>query len=158
MKHSPDIQRVIDRMKPGVLSLHGFLGSDRRELEEILDTDASTVTGLGTTHRALADALRRALEKARDAFGSTARVDDRLTARLLEVKGRIPCPWGDGSFAKGEVVLTDVPTGERMCFTPLSVHLVAKHGFYNGRGSRWRVEPADVLRLFRLTRGERDVE
>ena len=50
MKHTPDMQRVIERMKPGVLSLHGFLGADRRSLEEILDADASTVAGLGTTH------------------------------------------------------------------------------------------------------------
>lgn len=150
MKHSPEMQRIIDRMRPGILSLHGFLGEDRRPLEEILDADASTVAGLGTTHGELARKLADVLERAREGFGTTVAIDDRLAASLLEVKGRIPCPWGDGTFCKGEVTLADAEAGEKLVFTPLSVHMIAEHGFCEGCGSPYRLEPADIHRIFRM--------
>jgi len=153
MKHTPEMQRVIDRMRPGVLTLHGFLGADRRELEEILDVDDSTVAGLGVTHAELARLLQDVLEQAAAGLGTKVSVADRLRADYREVMGRIPCPWGDGSFQKGEVTLVDDETGETLRFSPLSIHMIAAHGFYDGRGSRFRVEPAALHRMLHTDRG-----
>ena len=148
MKHAPDLQRVLDRMAPGVLSRDGFLGDDPRRIEEVLDADNSAVVGLGATHEALAAKLGEIFEKARAGLGTAVPIGGRHVAVHHEAMGRIPCPWGRcGVFPKGEVELTEAATGDALRFTALSVHLVAAHGFYQGRGSRYRLEPAAVARL-----------
>jgi hypothetical protein len=151
MKRPPELQRVVDRMAPGVLCRDGFLGDDPRPLEEILAADNSTVVGLGTSHEAIADRLDTIYERARTALGKAIPVNDRLTARFREAMGRIPSPWpGDGIFPKGEVELTDGETGRTLRFTALSIHLIRAHGFYQGRGSPYRLDPAELADLFGL--------
>jgi len=148
MKQSPITRRIVERMAPGALCRDGFLGDDPRPLEEIVDTDRSTVEGLGTTHEALAERLRSILDAAVRGLGTTVSIGGRLTARYHETMGRIPCPWGKcGVFPKGEVELTDTATGERLFFTSLTIHLIAAHGFYQGRGCRYRIEPATIHRM-----------
>ena len=148
MKQSPGERRITERMAPGILSRDGFLGTDRRPLSEIIDADFAEVTRLGTTHEALARELARVLDSAAAAMGATVAVRANCTARHRDAMGRIPCPFGGyGVFPKGEVELSDADTGEIVLFTPLSVHMVAEHGFCQGRGSRYRLEPAALVRL-----------
>jgi hypothetical protein len=126
----------------------GFLGDDARPLGEILDADAATVAELRLTHAALANRLARVLRLAMGAMGASVEIEGTdLAAVYRESMGRIPCPFGDGVHAKGEVELTDRNTGEVLQFTPLSVHMIAEHGFYQGRGLRYRLEPAEIARL-----------
>ena len=151
MKRSPHIQRVVDRMAPGALCRDGFLGADRRPLEDILDTDNSTVVGLGLTHGQIADRLAEVVGAAVAGLGTPVRVGRGLSAAWHEARGRIPCPFpGDGTFPKGQVELTDETSGRTFLFTPLSVHLIARHGFYQGRGSRYRIDPDTLAALLRL--------
>ena len=152
-KQSPREQRILGRMAPGVLGREGFLGSDKRPLSEILAADQSTVEGLGVTHELLAGKLRAVLTAAVRALGKPVDVEGDLAVVHREAMGRIPCPWGGcGVFAKGEVELIDRRSGGTLRFTPLSVHMIASHGFYQGRGSRYRLEPEELCRLFRLGR------
>jgi len=148
MKRDPHLQNVVSRMASGLLSRDGFLGDDPRRLEEILDADNSAVVGLGVTHEALAATLEGIFEKARAGLGTPVPIGGRHVAVHHEAMGRIPCPWGRcGVFPKGEVELADTATGEAIRFTALSIHMIAEHGFYQGRGSRYRLEPA-ALALF----------
>jgi hypothetical protein len=151
VKLTPDDERVLERMAPGALTRDGFLGDDPRPLSEILAADDAAVARLGLTHAAIAAALQRALEAARGAFGRPVALTADLTAIFSEALGRIPSPWpGEGLFPKGEVELSDARSGRTIRYTPLSVHLVARHGFYQGRGSRYRLEPEEVCRLLDL--------
>ena len=147
MKHAPDLERVIERMRPGALTLRGFLGTDRRDLAEVLDADAAAAARLGVAHADLARTLQAVLRRAAAALGTKVPVGRHHHAEYLEAMGRVPCPWGDGTFQKGEVTLVDDRTGEALRFSPLSIHMIAAHGFYNGRGSRYRLEPAALHRL-----------
>ena len=64
--------------------------------------------------------------------------------------GRIPSPFqGDGVFEKGDVVLTG-PGGEQIILTALGLSMIEKHDFFQGRGSRYRVDPALAVRLLGL--------
>jgi len=152
MKPSPTEKRILDRMAPGVLCREGFLGTDARPLQEILDTDRSTLERLGCTHEQLAERLGRVCEAAMAACGAPVSVEGgRLMAEYREAMGQIPCPWADAARRpKGEVECTDPQTGRSLVYTPLAVHLIEAHGFYQGRGSRYRLEPADVAAVFRL--------
>lgn len=152
MKRTPNEQRIMDLLAPGALCRDGFLGDDRRGLQEILDTDRAAVEALGLTHRDIAGALDAACRAAMAGLGAPVHLPDgNLVAEFHEAMGAVPSPWGEGKlFAKGEVVVADTSTGERLVYTPLSVHLVGEHGFYQGRGSPYRIEPAKVARLFGL--------
>lgn len=148
MYESPEETRLVDRMAPGVLSRTGFLGDDPRPLGEIIEADNSTVEGLETTHEQIAAKLGELLDAAMGTYGAPVEVGDRFRAVYREAKGMIPCPWaGCGRLPKGEAELTDRRTGRVLRFTPLSVHLIAEHGFYEGKGSRYRLEPEELARL-----------
>jgi len=154
MKLSPRDRQITERMRPGVLCREGFLGRDRRTLSEILDADRSAVAGLDLTHERIAAELARALEAAMAGLGREVDLDERLRATWHEAMGRIPCPWGGcGTFPKGELELRDETSARRLVCTPLSIHLIAAHGFYQGRGSRYRLEPARLAELLGLTGG-----
>lgn len=149
MKENPHIRHIIERMAAGVLSRDGFLGTDFRPLEEILEADAAAVSRLGTSHQELGRELEKVFLGARAALGTKVLVGDRLNAVHKEAMGRIPCPWDHcGTFAKGHIELLDAQSGLRIMFTALNVHMITAHGFYQGRGSRYRLEPAEIYQLF----------
>jgi len=151
MKLSPEDRIITERLAAGVLCRDGFLGDDRRPLPEILEADLATVEALELTHEQIADRLGQALRDAMARYGTPADAGGGLEAVYVEAMGRIPCPFGCGTVAaKGQVELTRTATGRRICFTPLSVHLIEAHGFYQGRGSRFRLDPRDAAEILGL--------
>jgi len=148
MKVTPDEKDVLARMGAGALSRDGFLGSDARALDEIISDDRAAVASLGLTQERIAAGMEKVLRAAMAAQGAPAKVGDDLTAVHVEARGRIACPWGGcGLFDKGEVRLTDERSGRTIIFTPLSIHLVARHAFHQGRGARFHVEPAELAKI-----------
>ena len=154
MKQDPHDREIADRLASGVLSREGFLGTDPRPLGEILDADRSAVEALGASHERIAAAMKRAADEAMHAQGVPVEVSTGVQAVYREAMGQIPCPWGGGQrFPKGQIDLTDARTGETLSFSPLSVHLVGAHGFYEGRGALYRIEPEALCRLLGVASG-----
>ena len=152
MKLTPQERHLVARMAPGVLCAEGFLGTDSRPLADILAADDRAVESLGLTHAQIAAALAEVIRTAQEALGTTAKISRHLSAVSEDAMGPIPCPWGGcGVFAKGHVELTDSRTGRTLLVTPLSVHLIERHGFYQGRGGRYRLEPAELARMLDIS-------
>ena len=148
MKHTPYDENVLDRMAAGALCAEGFLGSDHRELGDILAEDDAAVLAAGTTHEQIAADLDLWLQTAMVELGRPIALTDDVTATWHEGMGRIPSPWpGDGVFPKGELELVDSRSGRTLLVTPLSIHLIAAHGFFQGRGTRYRLEPTDLIAM-----------
>lgn len=148
MKHNPRLARVRERMVPGRLSSAGFLGDDQRPLEEIIADDLAALARYDLAPGQVADLLdelHRAadegLEAPREAFGGRAAV------RIVEGMGRISCPFGCGTRCHKAVVRV-VAGGLELEFTPLHAHLIREHGFFQGRGSPFRLEPAALAELY----------
>ncbi len=57
MKENPAMHKIMENMKPGVIALHGFLGKDTRNFEEIIDHDAGELERLETDRETLAAKL-----------------------------------------------------------------------------------------------------
>ena len=151
MKQTPQEQKIRERM--AALSQDGFMGSDVRGLNEVIDEDRSALERMGLTTEQMADALEDVLRLAMPNFGRQVELN-HLRATYEEAMGRIPCPWGGhGLYAKGQVELVDTRTGRRVWFTPLSIHLIRAHGFFEGRGSRYRLEPAQLAQMLGLVEG-----
>jgi hypothetical protein len=149
MKLSPEEQKATERMAPGIYSREGFLGDDTRRLSVIIDTDQSALEELGVDRAELAEKMQAILDQAAAVYGTPVQVAEGITAVFRESMGRIPCPFGDGIYPKGEVELMSTD-GAVTRFTPLSVHMIREHGFFQGRGSRYRIEPPAIARLLGL--------
>ena len=147
MKQSPTEQRIQDLMRPGRLTLEGMLGDDRRTLSEIIETDQSLVNSLGLTHADIADRLDALTRAGRTGLGTEVTVEDAFDIRVRDDRGMLPCPFGDSRCAKRITVARCRASGEEVVWTDLSVHMIREHGFYEGRGSRFRLEPGRAVRL-----------
>ena len=151
MKHIPQERRIVERMAPGVLCLEGFLGEDPRSLSEIIETDRQTLEKLGLDFLSVAHRLDQIYEVAVANLERPVLVGPELEAAHESAMGRIPCPWGGcGLWSKGDVALTDRKSGRTYRFTALSIHLIGKHGFFQGRRHRYRLEPDEIARVLRL--------
>jgi hypothetical protein len=150
VKQPPHLARAQGRMAPGVITLDGFLGPDPRELIEILQDDDGVVHRLGLSHREVADALERLTHRAVEALGSPVR-DGVYELQAEESRGGLPCPFGHaGLFDKTVVEARRVDTGQTLTWSALHVHLIGEHGFYEGRGSVFRLEPAVLAKFLGL--------
>jgi hypothetical protein len=149
MKRLPMWIAIEEMMQPGVLSRDGMLGDDPRPVEEIIAADQATVDALGVTHRDIAEALGRLTELARERLGAHAVVDDALQVSSTEARGAIPCPFKDNTrFPKLIVTCKHLASGEDLRWTALSVHMIRAHGFYEGKGAVFRLEPARLVAWF----------
>ena len=150
MKQPPHLARAQARMAPGILTMDGFLGTDSRDLIEILQTDDGAVRSLGLTHAELGAAMAGLTDRAVAALGAV--VDERgYRVCACEAMGQMPCPFGHpGLYYKTVVEAERHDNGEKMMWSALQVHMVAEHGFYEGRGSHFRLEPEELARFLDL--------
>ena len=146
MKQTVDMQRVQDDMRPGRISHTGFLGHDRRLLIEILDGDDAEVKRLGQTHAALAARMRSLRESGRGGLGEAVSVAPHFEVRVDGVPGVLACPFHHaGRFPKVNTTVTNMRSGRKVTYSDLSIHLIAEHGFYQGAGSPFRLDPAELM-------------
>jgi hypothetical protein len=155
-KMTPHERDVHEAMKPGRLTRDGMLGTDGRSIEEIIAADAATLARLGVTREALVRRMRQVAEFARARLGDPALFEDRLEVRAVEDRGGIPCPFQHpGRFPKCIITARDAGAGagEEVMWSALSTHLIEQHGFFEGTGSPFRVEPEVIVRILRVTPG-----
>lgn len=154
MKQTPQLDRVQERMRPGEITLRGFLGSDERKLADIIAHDAEAVAALGLDHARIADAFTRLQAEGTDIAEREIEVDGRYKVHVRDDRGVLPSPWGDGRFGKGEVEMTDPVSGLTFHWNELTLHMIRAYGFYGGRGSDYRIDPAKAARALDLIGGD----
>ena len=150
MKKNPADAATRDRMQPGAISAEGFLGADDRPIAEIVAADEAVLEEAGVTREQLGDMLEEIHRRADEGFGATVPLGRGVKAELTEVMGRIPCPFGCGARAHKAVIRVTLPDERQVLVTPLHAHLIREHGFFQGGGSVFRLEPRDVIAMFRL--------
>lgn len=154
MKESPSDRELRRRLGASRFSAEGFLGTDDRPIDEIIATDLRTLERTGVSKERLVTALKEVYEKAKGALGGEITVREGVTAVYHESMGRIPSPFrGDGVFEKGEAVVREPATGRSMVVTSLGIALIEKHDFFQGRGARYRMEPATAVAFLGLQNG-----
>lgn len=149
MRQTPELQRIQELMKPGIISEEGFLGEDIRNLADILADDELQVLALGFTHVEIANAMEKLTDIGRETFGNPVLVDGFLRVTVDSSKGKIVSPFG-GLHDKENTEIVNTKTDETINWTTLSIHLIRDHGFYQGKGSFFRVDPNKVVRILEL--------
>jgi len=151
VKLSPRIAEVVRKMSPGLLVRDGMLGSDRRPLPEILDADNAVVIGLDLTHEGIGGRMDELSQAGRRGLGDVVTFEDRYEVQVHEVQGGMRCPFGDsGIFRKVVTTAKSLATGECVRWSELGAHMIRSHGFYQGRGSKWRLRPEDLARFLNI--------
>lgn len=150
MKESPQDKSLEQLLGASKFSGEGFLGTDHRPVNEIIADDLRTLDRRGISKDALVESLRSAYALGRAALGLEVKVQPGVTAVAHESMGYIPSPFrGDGVFEKGEVVIRTT-NGTELILTDLGLALIEKHNFFQGRGARYRIDPARAATIFGL--------
>jgi len=150
VKQTPELDLVQSKMQPGVLTLKGFLGSDDRKLADILVADQQSFSRLGITPLQVAERLQQLADLGADLMEEEILVENRYRIKVRDDRGKIPSPWGDGLFEKGDVDLIDNNTGETLKWNKLTLRLMSVHGFCGGIDSEYRLDPEKLTRILDL--------
>jgi hypothetical protein len=155
VKQSPELTAVRERMRPGALSKDGFLGEDTRSLGEIIEADEQSLRRLGISRRAIARRMRHFWREGKKGLGDPIEVDGRYEVEVHSYKGRMACPFEHpGLFEKTIVMVRNLERDQELRFTTLALHLIESHGFFQGRGAAWRLEPGRIVELLEVEADE----
>lgn len=148
MKRSPSDLRLEQMLRSSKLVAGGFMGTDSRPPEEVIRDDAAELERLGKTAAAVASRMKEFTNLARPALGNWIETEDKYRLKSEEWKGSLICPWPHaGRYEKRITTCCRLDTHEEIEWSDLNIHLIEAHGFFEGRGSSFRLEPADLVRI-----------
>lgn len=155
MKQSPDLTTAQERMKPGVITSCGFLGPDRRNLIEILIDDEAQVQRLNTTHKKIAARMKELRDKGLAGLGMFEKVEENFEVKVDSMRGQLPSPFEDQvMIEKQNTVVRNLKLNKEVAYTDFSIHMIEFHGFYQGKGSMFRIEPKELVDILELKKNE----
>ncbi len=142
MKQTPKEIQIVERMQPGVLTRDGFLGYDERHLHEIIETDEFSLKALDITAEEIAERMQYFTDLAMDSYDGPIVIDEIYQVEYKTFRGKLVCPFmHGGGFRKGIVYFTNLKLNFQVQWTPLNIHLIQEHHFFQGKGSKFRLEP-----------------
>ena len=152
MKQSPDLQAAQVAMAPGKITLDGFLGTDPRNLVDILIADNASVERAGFDHADLADRMEQLRDAGSRGLGDFITVEDVFEVKVESVRGKLPCPFGDQAFIpKVNTTVRRKKDGGTLVFSDLHIHMIRSHGFYEGKGCPFRLEPSEIISVLQIS-------
>jgi hypothetical protein len=148
MKQSPQDKKLDEVLHASILVAGGFMGSDRRTAQEVIEADRATLESLGIRAAPLAQRMREVTRVAESGLGTWVDWAGGLRVMVEDYKGDLVCPWPHGGHYHKRVTTLECPhTHNKLMWTDLNVHLIEAHGFFEGRGSAFRVEPLEAVRF-----------
>ena len=146
MKRSPDKQKLDKLLHSSELVADGFLGTDQRPVEEIIDADKAEIARIGYDIEQIAERMRQLTKEGSRGLGMSIQVSDKLDIVVNDNRGQLPCPWPHpGRYFKTVTYATIRDTGTSIFWSDLSVHLIEEHGFFQGHGSLFRIDPKKLI-------------
>lgn len=143
MKMSPQDKKLDQMLRSSALVAGGFMGSDSRPVRQVIEDDAAALGRYGLNAAMLAKRMRELTDVAGRGLGTWVDADGGALRVMSEAyKGILICPWGHGGhFAKRITVVEHPATGQTLTWSDLNIHLIEAHGFFEGIGSAFRIEP-----------------
>lgn len=152
-------------MRPGSKdergSKSGFLGKDEGLLD-ILVEDNEFVRKHGLTHRKLAIPLLQISNRAVGML-STGRPPIEFShsginwrVQVNTTLGYQLSPFNDGTKTSTDFTLTNLDNKKTIKFSGLVPLMIERYGFYEGKGTPYRVEPADIIKVLGLAEEKSD--
>lgn len=147
MKMTPAMAEAQNNMQPGVITEEGFLGDETIPISDMIARDEGEMADAGLSYEDTAEKLAYFLLEGQRGLGEPVTIDEKWLIRVIDPRGKLPCPFRDGFFHKMTAEITRKSTGESLIVTDLSIHLLREHHYIEGRGSHFRLEPQVVKRV-----------
>lgn len=141
-------------MRPGASSTAGFLGPDEKLVEVLTADNRCVVEDLGLTHQELARHLHAQAavgywqlkhQESNQPFLYHGR---RFKISLTFTRGSQPSPFQDGTQSGANASVENLDNGQELSFALLVPHMIERYGFYEGRGTSYRVDPEKIVGVF----------
>lgn len=139
-------------MRPGakseVGSEKGFLGADERLLEVLDGDNRYVVDELGLTHQELARHLHILAAIGAKISGQEFLYHGRrfkVTGMDRATAGNQLSPFKDGTKANQEATVHNLDNRKKVGYSLLVPHMIERYGFYEGKGTPYRVEPRTIV-------------
>jgi hypothetical protein len=147
MKQTPKEQRIAHRLEEGVISLSGFMGDDDRHAHDIIRADEETLAALNITPEELADRMQYFADQSFLTYDGDILIDGHYRVEYRSERGRMVCPFSHpGACSKGLITLVNEKNSLSVTWTPLLTHMIRTHHFFEGRGSKHRIEPEILVK------------
>ena len=148
MKQSPELNIIQANMMPGALSAHGFIGNDSRNLADILRADEKSLNQTGVTKEELSEKMQELTNYGTSGLGRPVPMDDIFEIEVEDYRGILPCPFKDNvRLDKRQTIVRRLDTGVIMRWTDMNIHMIKEHGFFEGHGSIYRLDPVELVRF-----------
>ena len=146
MKESPEIKKLEQMLRSSKLAAGGFMGNDKRSAYEVIEADTRQLEKLDITREQLAEKMKQITELTKPQLGNWIKIDEYLQAKSDDFKGMLVCPWPHaGRIQKRITTVKNVVNGQTIMWSDLNVHLIEEHGFFEGKGSGFRIEPETLF-------------
>ena len=147
MKKTPQDKELEALLRASNISACGFLGNDTRELWEIIQEDMRDVQQSGQTVRTIAARMKELTALGQQGLGGWVPAGGRLQVMCDDSRGVIPCPWPHHVRCLKRTTTVKTASGEIVRWSDLNVHLIESHGFFEGRGAPFRLEPKKLIAM-----------
>ena len=150
MKMSPEYTKAQENMQPGVITSDGFLGDDTRNIVDIIEADEEEFARLGLDFDHVVATLRNLMEAGRKGLGEPVTIEDRWVVTTSEARGHLASPFEDGIFRKVNALIKNTADESELLVSDLSLHLIEKNHFLQGKGAPFRIEPEAIKKVLEL--------
>ncbi len=139
-------------MRPGaeskVGSEKGFLGPEERLLDVLAEDNRFVVDDLGLTHQELAKHLH-ALGEIGSKFEGKEFLyhGKRFKVTVQFSKGYQYSPFYDDTKTSTDAMVQNLGNGKTIEYSLLVPYMIERYGFYEGKGTPYRVEPRKVFEV-----------
>ncbi len=148
MKDSAETDRLEKNLRSHKFSGSGFLGSDKRSVNEIIESDEAVLLKAGKSRREIAARMRDITRLAKAGLETPVKIDDNLEAQVIDARGSLPCPWPHpGHYGKSVTTARRTDTEQSVTWTELNIHMIEEHGFFEGKGAYFRIEPRELIEV-----------
>ena len=146
MKQTEQMKEIQEKMKPGVITLDGFLGSDDRNLIDILVEDDAEVKRLNLTHEIIAARMLELREAGKEGLGDMVNIAPHYEISVDIRRGKLACPFGHrGLIRKSMIRVRNIEKDREITYADMNIHMIKEHGFYQGKGSSFRLDISDLV-------------
>jgi hypothetical protein len=145
-------------MRPGGYSAEGFLGKEERLLDVLVADNLFVLEQNGLTHQDLARPLLRVgygavhskvVKTAEIRYGKL-----RLKIHATLSRGFQVSPFRDGTKTNAFITVENLASGKKLKYSLLVPHMIERYGFYEGKGTSYRVDPKAIIEVFELKEEE----
>ncbi|MCI0515508.1 hypothetical protein L0128_20025 [candidate division KSB1 bacterium] len=151
MQETPLEKQGRVNFEPGKISKSGFLGTDPRHIHDIVQADEITLMSLGITREAIAERLQYFMNEGKKGLEAPVEIGN-FVSTVQWTRGLIACPFGEpGVQPKIMATVHNKSLNQSIQYSQLNIHLIREHGFFEGVGSQFRMEPAALIRFLNLT-------